>query len=263
MASMAEVQRRALAVLEEAARSILLRVRAALEQLAEDDGRLEVRSNAREVRSLIDQLRRIARREGADVVLELLAAELPDQVEADLRRAGVEALDDFAPRIADTLDRLFRGEEERIAAVFDRAASEVASALRRAVVTGQDLDGAISAVAKKLDTTFGRAATAVDTAVAGFSRAAVTTAITEIDEEIEGDTLGAVYLGPEDGKNRPFCAAHVERWYTVAEIQAMQPDPGQPPPVAVFAGGYNCRHEWVPTLRSDAGREQIPIGGVN
>lgn len=261
MATTAEVQRRAARVLEAAARDILEQVRRVLAQIAEGDERLSMKRHASEVRELVAQLRRIARQRGAGGVLELLAREIPEQVEDALRAAGVADLGGFAPRLADTLERLFVEQERQIVAVFDAAADEMAAALRRALVTGQDLDAAIGAVAHKLDTTFGRAAAAVDTAVAGFSRAATFEAVAALEEQ--GAEFGFTYLGPEDGKNRPFCERHVGRWYTAAEIAAMQPDPGQPSPVSVFAGGYNCRHEWVPTLRSEAIEEGIPIGGSN
>lgn len=51
--------------------------------------------------------------------------------------------------------------------------------------------------------------------------------------------------GPKDVKNRQWCADHVGKVYTRAEIDKM--DNGTKlMPVWKYAGGWNCRHVWVP-----------------
>ena len=60
-------------------------------------------------------------------------------------------------------------------------------------------------------------------------------------------TLGItkfLYVGPDDKVTREFCHAHVDRVFTLDQIQAM--DNGQGLPVLVYGGGYNCRHHWRP-----------------
>lgn len=53
-----------------------------------------------------------------------------------------------------------------------------------------------------------------------------------------------LYDGPADDKNREFCAEHVGKTYTLAEIEGMENDQGGP--ALTDLGGYNCRHEWRP-----------------
>jgi len=57
-----------------------------------------------------------------------------------------------------------------------------------------------------------------------------------------------LYVGIRDSKNRPFCADILSRdkVWTRAEINRLDnhPDAGRLP-VRLYAGGWNCRHEWV------------------
>lgn len=51
------------------------------------------------------------------------------------------------------------------------------------------------------------------------------------------------YVGPS-GTVRPFCAAHINKVYTIEEVKKMVNGFGQP--ALAYAGGYNCRHRWAP-----------------
>jgi hypothetical protein len=54
-----------------------------------------------------------------------------------------------------------------------------------------------------------------------------------------------MYRGPKDVKNRPFCARHVGKVYTLEEIKRM--DNGTKlMPVLVYGGGWSCRHIFTP-----------------
>jgi len=53
------------------------------------------------------------------------------------------------------------------------------------------------------------------------------------------------YAGPS-GTVRPFCREHINRIYSMKEVEAMTNNFGQP--ALVYAGGYNCRHRWVPMI---------------
>lgn len=68
-----------------------------------------------------------------------------------------------------------------------------------------------------------------------------------------GQQLGVeryTYVGPGDTKTRAWCAGHLNRTYTLKEIQDLWANntwggkaPGDPMTVR---GGYNCRHFWMP-----------------
>ena len=53
-----------------------------------------------------------------------------------------------------------------------------------------------------------------------------------------------LYAGPEDSRNRPFCAERVNKSFSIAEIDGW--DNQQGIPANVYLGGYGCRHWLVP-----------------
>jgi len=48
------------------------------------------------------------------------------------------------------------------------------------------------------------------------------------------------------GTTREFCAAHIDKVYSLGEVENMQNNFGQP--ALVYCGGYNCRHRWAPVF---------------
>lgn len=58
------------------------------------------------------------------------------------------------------------------------------------------------------------------------------------------------YVGPSDSRTRTWCRSHLNKTYTIQEIQDLWANntwggkaPGDPMAVR---GGYNCRHFWIP-----------------
>lgn len=67
------------------------------------------------------------------------------------------------------------------------------------------------------------------------------TAYAELIADLPAETV-CDYVGPEDDRNRPFCAKWVNKKITLGELQELLNDDGEP---AITArGGYNCRHNW-------------------
>jgi len=65
----------------------------------------------------------------------------------------------------------------------------------------------------------------------------------------QAEKVGAenfTYLGPFDGKVRPFCAALLGGTFTKEEIMEM--DNGQTGDVFSDGGGWNCRHQWLAVM---------------
>ena len=54
------------------------------------------------------------------------------------------------------------------------------------------------------------------------------------------------YVGPFDGKTRPFCRRHIGQIKTLSGWNSL--DNGQINPVGVYRGGYNCRHILIGVL---------------
>lgn len=110
-----------------------------------------------------------------------------------------------------------------------------------------------------------QAATLYDTAISTIQRVTVQTIVPLRTEVVGPDaperpplaTAGDIlprpadqlywYAGPADALVRPFCREHLGKVYTRAEIDAL--DNGQLGNVFLTAGGYNCRHLWMPISR--------------
>lgn len=84
--------------------------------------------------------------------------------------------------------------------------------------------------------------TELNTALISFSRTV---------NLVQAESVGIdnyLYIGPYDKITRPFCRKVLSMKsppiYSMAEIKTMDNDQGLP--VAVYGGGYNCRHRWRP-----------------
>lgn len=123
----------------------------------------------------------------------------------------------------------------------------------------------IDELARVLHRSHAHTATLYDTAISTIQRVTVQT-IVPLRVEIVGPdapetpplaTAGDIlprpadqlfwYAGPADAIVRPFCRLHLGKVYTRAEIDAL--DNGQLGNVFLTAGGYNCRHLWMPISR--------------
>ncbi len=52
------------------------------------------------------------------------------------------------------------------------------------------------------------------------------------------------YSGIKRDSIRDFCDEHLNKHYTLKQIQAMRN--GNREPVELYAGGWNCIHDWLP-----------------
>lgn len=86
--------------------------------------------------------------------------------------------------------------------------------------------------------TLGNLQTEIDTTLMAYQR------ILHFEKADKAGIDKFLYVGPDDEITRDFCQEHVGGIYTRDEIDAM--DNGQGLPVALYAGGYNCRHHWRP-----------------
>ncbi|MBE2186769.1 MAG: hypothetical protein IAE99_08365 [Rhodothermales bacterium] len=53
-----------------------------------------------------------------------------------------------------------------------------------------------------------------------------------------------LYFGSTSANTRPFCRAHLDRVFSLEQIDQM--DNGMLNPVRIYKGGYRCRHSWLP-----------------
>jgi hypothetical protein len=223
-------------------------------KLDTDEGRLEnTRHNAAQIRAIRRQVIEVAQREGMKELVKQLEKDLPKLVDEVLR--DFPDLGDFNPDIKADLDRLFKGQAEEIGKLFGNAADDIALAVQDAVTGSKDISRLVSRVADKLDTSFGRAFVATDTAIRGYAR----TATVEQGESAKEAGVEFVYFygGPEDKVTRPFCDEHIGKAFTKEALDEL--DNGQIGPVSAFMGGYRCRHFLAPMTVEQAEEDGIEV----
>lgn len=146
-----------------------------------------------------------------------------------------------APKLltAYDLDALVALKEIRYAELL-QLGEEAGIQMWRVVVDGvlgiRDIGHLVDDVADMLDVSDKIARQVYDTAVSSFSRqVALLGATGDAHEEF-------VYVGPNDHRTRPFCAALIGDVREREDIDKM--DNGQLPNVMLTGGGWNCRHQW-------------------
>jgi hypothetical protein len=99
-------------------------------------------------------------------------------------------------------------------------------------------------LARAFGKTVGSAETISDTAMTSFYRSATDRAFKAIEADLPEMPIRYEFEGPDDALTRRFCRHLIEsgKTYTRAEIDKMNAGPGQPGPVWLFVGGWNCRH---------------------
>jgi len=154
------------------------------------------------------------------------------------------------PQTARLLDAITEDRLAEISKTWGLAADEVARAARVATTTGGDLSRLIDDVQAKLGGARAASLSAVDSMTMAAGRQ-----ITILDAEASGADIVYGYGGPVDAITRLFCREHHSRLtsqvYTRQALDRLS-NPGQPTPVSVYLGGYNCRHNLQPMTRAMA-----------
>lgn len=144
------------------------------------------------------------------------------------------------------LDQIVSRQAADVVRVFGDAEREIRAAVARGVTSGGSLGDIVADVSIAMRRTYAQAQAAVDAAIMAVGRRAVMAEAAIVEDE--GIPLVYVYVGPRDGKNRPFCA----QWVGKAVTDPARMDNEQSLPVDDYCGGYNCRHSWAPQLIPDA-----------
>lgn len=146
-----------------------------------------------------------------------------------------------------TVSTLMRIELDKTTKILQRSIVDVKSTLLRSVITGAAIDfkGITSGVTNKVAS---QLRTEINTSVGIFNKTLTTSKAKESGFEL------FLYIGPDDSVTRPFCQEVLNGSidglgknvpiYTVEEIEGM--DNGQIGDTIISAGGYNCRHEFIP-----------------
>jgi len=216
-------------------------------------GRITRQAEVARLASLRDQLRDVLRASGYDGLVETATSGAFERMVATVRasRAGAQAARFTVSLIAQRLEAL------RVLAASDLLhqgaviAGVLARAVRDSVLGGAPADVMLERVAQALDREVREVRTLYDTTTATFGRL--------MEQQASTGEPGELFLfaGPVDAKMRPFCADHIGKVYTRAQI--VQLDNGQGLDVLVTCGGYNCRHVWMALSPTS---ELAPLAGT-
>lgn len=149
-----------------------------------------------------------------------------------------------------TLDLIVNEQVGQVVASFKSAIPEMRDAVNRGILSGGSLADVVEEAQGRMRVTYVQAMAAVDAAIMAAGRRAVLEAARASNLD-----LVYVYVGPRDDKNRPFC----RQWVGTACTDPGALNNGQKIPADDYAGGYNCRHSWAPTLVEAAVAEGIRI----
>lgn len=210
------------------------------------EGRVvDSRANLRRVDAVRLRVAELADALGAPVVRDAMLGEL-DVLVAEALADYPQIPSDFRPEVANDLRRALEGAVDEVVRVLrEDAPDDVARALRQVVTGALPSEELTRQVARGLQTSLSRAAVAIDRGLREVSERAVV-ATAEDAATPDGDRFVYVYEGPDDGRQRPYCDARVGRYLTAAQARALEP-----------RERYNCRHNPVPILLSDARAQGI------
>lgn len=191
------------------------------------------------------QVRRRIAELGA-IVTDAGARAAAQAAQAEALRLGV-TLD---PQTARLLDAITQDRIAEISTTWAEAADAVGRAARVATTTGGDLTRLVDEVQAKMGGARAASLSAVDSMTMAAGRQ-----ITILDAEAGDTEVVYGYGGPVDSITRPFCRLYHTRLtrqvYTRRALDRLD-NPGQPSPVSVYLGGYNCRHNLQPMTRAMA-----------
>ncbi len=179
---------------------------------------------------------------GAQQSFREAAANLADAVGGDLGDKGV------SPHLSDVsvgvISALVGHGVDDIATIAGEAGPELRDVIRESVTTGLSPDAAFDALAGRLGKTQAQTTALADTCLMSLDRGIV------VSHASEAGFAYFEFSGPRDTLTRPWCADRVGYRFTVPQMDREPSDVGPQPP-SVWAGGYRCRHRWVPLDDSD------------
>jgi hypothetical protein len=195
--------------------------------------------------------------DAVDAIVERnIAANTPEKIPSELdsliSRSGV--IRDYASGLISSADSFVTDNTTQPEAdVFDTIAKQGAADFAKTVRgvmkdVSQDVvrllrqDKSIKEISDRLQLRYGRLRYVADT-IALTSRTALSRA-NRINKAERAGVKRLKYFGAP--AERDFCVEHLNNIYTIEEIRRM--DNGQGLEVLYYAGGFRCRHSWLPVV---------------
>lgn len=130
--------------------------------------------------------------------------------------------------------------------------SVAASITKRALfsVGGLDVAGMTEVLIERFGVTVSEATTLAETLQQTYFRTVMAEQFAELEEQNGRLRVRYYYDGIRDDKNRLFCVKELNRERPLTRRQIERLDNGQLPNPFLTCGGYNCRHQWLPSAES-------------
>lgn len=198
----------------------------------------------------IAYLRRELQRQLQQLGLDDLANQLNATQDEALTRAIEVTSQTVEGRVAqldpDVVKNLQATSYQWLQDIGTEAVIEVSQYVAQNAIAGLPRSEMIKGIRESLEGRFAAyAGTYVDTALVSFDRRAT------FDMWVAAGVEEFRYGGPKDLRNRQFCAQHVNKVFSLAEILKMPP-PSRLGPIQYAMAGYNCRHIFRPVFRDNA-----------
>lgn len=178
-----------------------------------------------------------------------------------LSKAGDAALDDNAlvgvgrRELGVTLKSTFDDLSKGMIRVSRGLQGALQMELATLAVVPKSHDVAARSLADTIGRSVGQAKTLVLTASSQIQRDLHTQALNQLPT----DDAYVIYMGPVDGRTRPFCAALEGKAIRKQDLSRLDNGQRGASNVARHGGGWNCRHRLMPATGSLVRRRGIPI----
>ncbi len=213
--------------------------------------------NMRQIRSIVNNLKRRARELGFDDIFDKEADGLIKSARSIIDEAGRLGLStEFTETTGIDLENLIFDAQRTILHHENVVVREIEKILMRSATGNLAWDDLVRRIEKRMGIRQDQALTAANDAIQTFHTH------TRVEHFTEAGIVWWLYDGPEGGPIREFCDHFVGTRVTMEILDdpqwqiAFSGRGGHPLPPSDALGGYNCRHELVP-LVDLAG---IPIG---
>jgi hypothetical protein len=240
---------------EQAFRKILSRLRAKLKKIKAGQGVSKTDALvASKIKSMIHALEDEINRAGFKKILATQGKEMKRIASVILKESKSLGLEDFDKSEIKQIKKLIDGSHKKLLKMRGEIAGDLEKVLIRQSV-GADFEDVINAMSLKLRGSVTRASTEAEKIVAAFHTQ------TRVEHSEKNGVKWFWYRGPQDGRNRDFCARFVNTRVTVAILEKHSTSYGRSglTPVYAYLGEYNCRHELAP-LPNPKSHAKYPIG---
>jgi len=208
---------------------------------------LNQKANDKNIALTTSEVRRVLKDSGVNKQITDLLGEGYQKIATDTIGAYKELINPdlvFNDEQLANLSRLQQIDGESFEEILNNATSEISRSIKGVQTGTSTIDAALLNIDKTITNRLvNNMQTNIDTATSAFHQNITIT----LAEDVGLNQFK--YIGPLDGRTRPFCRRSdvINQIKTLAEWDKL--DNGQINPVSAFRGGYRCRHQLTPVIQ--------------